>query len=241
MIQRLLYAAILWAVLVLIAMLGGCEAPKQTQQADNKAVGRVLSKPELQARVGAAMGREADTIIINTERVVHDTLRMVKTIDRPRYTKECEDYERYINGLVFSTDRLIDTMLKNGIRVVIGPDGLKASYTATESRTVLRDRAEANRWRDSTDALRRLLIQVNERLATIEKEKTALKDENQSLKDKLATFGKKSKVPWWLWVIVIGGAVIGIAGFAMRKTIPWLVVWKGVQSLFGLLINRKKK
>lgn len=229
-------AFLLGALLVaLLVLLCGCNSPKQVQRKDDAAVARVVSKEPLLARVARHISSGGDTVKIITERTVTDTV----LVPQPIHPQTCDECERYVNSLVFATDRIIDTLLPNGIRLRISGGGIVATYVQRTEKLQTRDRRAEQRLQDSVNAWKERYYGAQAQLAQAESQNSKLQQFIAQLEKNFEAVKKKTGWPWWVWCII--GVVVGALATAtvLQKTLPIVLILKGVTTIFSLLKKKK--
>jgi hypothetical protein len=209
----------------LIILNSSCNTPKSAQRKDDKAVGRVVSKDHLLAKVAKYINTGGDTVTVVSEKVVHDTLN----VPQPVYPQTC----------VFATDHAIDTILPNGIRLSITNKGIVATYTVRQQRDVIQNRAAERRWQDSANAWQYRYFEAQSLIVAQREQNNILQRSLESAQEQIRTTKKKGW-PTWAWLAI--GIVVGAGGatVALRKAIPLLVIRDLAMAFIGLFKGKKK-
>jgi hypothetical protein len=230
-LKAFILAAVTIAILV---WLSGCQTPKRIQRQDDKAVARVVSKEPLLARVAKHISTGGDTVKIVTERTVTDTV----LVPQPIHPQTCDECERYINSLVFATDRVIDTLLPGGIRLRISGSGIVATYVQRTQSLTTRDRRAEQRLQDSVAAWQQRYYSAQAALANAEAQNSKLQQIIAQLEKNLQAVKKKTGWPWWTFTLI--GLVVGALGTAtvLQKALPVVLIIKGLTAILALF---KKK
>lgn len=229
-------AFIAWLVLVCFSILS-CNTPRQVQKKDEKAVGRVLSKPALTTLVAERTKRPPDTVRVPYEVLIIDTLPVEYTgYSEEQYRKAVEaawqsgnqELYNFLESIIWFTNSPIKTTLPNGITVEIGKDGIRASVKVKGIKERITDRGEIDKWKDSLYAYQRTTVEVFKERDELYAENVRLVSENDALK-------KAAKKFPWLWVI-LGGVVLGVLYLAFRKQTWFMILFS---KLIGLVKRHK--
>jgi uncharacterized membrane protein len=172
-----------------------------------------------------------------TQKVIHDTL----TVVQPIHPQTCDECERFVASLVFATNHAIDTILPNGIRISITSAGIVATYTATQQREVIRDRAAERRWQDSANAWQQRYVDAQGVVIAQREQNNILQRSMQAMQEQLQNTKKKIGWPWWVWTII--GVITGALATAtiLQKAIPIVVIAKIIGIIVGLFKKKQQK